>query len=121
MSTTTSKDLIIGLVGVCAAGKSTLGTRLKARGYQVKHIAQEHSFVPDMWRKLANPDLLIFLDVSYEGSLRRRKLDWTLADYNEQQRRIAHARQNADFYLVTDDLNADEVEGRVVQFITSHS
>ena len=121
MSTTTSKDLVIGLVGVCAAGKSTLSKRLKAHGYRVKHIAQEHSFVKDMWRRLVNPDLLIFLDVSYEESLRRRNLDWRISDYNEQQRRLEHARQHADFYLSTDNLSPDEVEKQVVQFINSQA
>jgi thymidylate kinase len=114
---TTNKELTIGLVGVCAAGKSTLRKRLQARGYQVKHIAQEHSFVKDMWRRLANPDVLVFLDVSYEITLQRRNLNWKRADYDEQQRRLKHARENADFYLHTDELNPDEVEERVIAFL----
>ncbi|MFO7585677.1 MAG: hypothetical protein R6W69_13195 [Anaerolineales bacterium] len=114
---TTNKDLTIGLVGVCAAGKSTLRKRLQARSYKVRHIAQEHSFVGDMWRRVANPDVLVFLDASYEVTLKRRNLNWKRADYDEQQRRLAHARENADFYLHTDELSPEEVEERVVAFL----
>jgi deoxyadenosine/deoxycytidine kinase len=114
---TTNKDLTIGLVGVCAAGKSTLRKRLQAHGVQVKHIAQEHSFVKDMWQRLVNPDVLVFLDASYETTLKRRNLNWKQADYDEQQRRLAHARQNADFYLHTDELSPEEVEAKVVAFL----
>jgi deoxyadenosine/deoxycytidine kinase len=114
---TINKDLKIGLVGVCASGKSTLRTRLQTRGYQVKHIAQEHSFVKDMWRRLVHPDVLVFLDASYETTLKRRNLNWNQADYDEQQRRLAHARQNADLYLATDELSPQEVEAKVVAFL----
>ena len=57
--------LIIGVVGPCAAGKTTLVAALREMGYNVRHIAQEHSYVPYMWQRLAKPDLLIYLDVSY--------------------------------------------------------
>jgi hypothetical protein len=33
-------------------------------GYQARHITQEHSYVLDMWKKLVNPGILIYLDVS---------------------------------------------------------
>jgi thymidylate kinase len=104
-------------VGVCTAGKSTLRATLQARGYSVRHIAQEHSFVQDMWQKIAKPDLLIFLDVSYEVSTERRRLNWTKAEYDEQQRRLAHARQHADFYLQTDPLAPEEVAAQVLTFL----
>jgi shikimate kinase len=118
---TTSKEKVIGLVGVCASGKTTLGAQLKALGYRVKHIAQEHSFVPEMWQKIGKPDLLVFLDVSFETANQRRRLDWTRADYEEQQRRLGHARQHADFYLLTDGLSADEVAEKVCQFLDSRA
>lgn len=115
--TTNKKILVIGLVGVCASGKTTLGVRLRARGWQVKHIAQEHSFVKDMWRKIGNPDLLVFLDVSYPVALQRRPLDWTQSDYDEQQRRLAYAREHADLYIQTDLLTVDEVEAQAVAYL----
>lgn len=114
---TTSKEIVIGLVGVCASGKTTLGARLLARGYKIKHIAQEHSFVKDMWKRISNPDLLVFLDASFETSIQRRRLDWNPADYAEQQRRLEHARQHADLYIQTDELTPAEVEAAVIAFL----
>ena len=108
---------LIGVVGVCASGKSTLIARLKERGYRGKHIAQEHSYVKDMWQRITHPDVLIFLDASYPVTLQRRRLDWAEADWQEQQRRLAHARAHADFYLNTDGLNPEQVLEEVIRFI----
>ena len=94
-------------------------TGLKRHGYLIRHIAQEHSYVPDMWKRLTNPDLLIYLDVSYENSIIRRKLDWTNEEYLEQLHRLRHARQNADLYVDTNLLNLEEVLDRVISFIES--
>lgn len=112
-----AKNLKIGLVGPCGAGKTTLAARLKQQGYIVRHIAQEHSYVPDMWQRITNPDLLIFLDVSYPNTLLRRNLDWTLAEYNEQLRRLAHARQHADLVISTDELTREEVLQKAIDFL----
>lgn len=108
---------VIGVVGPCAAGKSTLARNLASRGYHIKHIAQEHSYVPHMWQRLTNPDILIFLDVSFEESNRRRPMPWQESDYAEQQRRLRHAREHADFYLLTDGLTPEEVAERVLDFL----
>lgn len=108
---------LIGLVGPCGAGKSTLAARLRARGYRVKHIAQEHSFVQDMWKRLVNPDVLIFVDASYAVTNARRQLGWAESDYQEQHRRLAHARQHADLYVFTDALSVDEVEQQILAFL----
>ena len=110
----------IGVVGPCAAGKSTLITALRQRGYSARHIAQEHSYVQDMWRRLTNPDLLIYLDVSYTLTIQRRRIDWTQAEYQIQLERLHHARQHADFYLNTDDLTPEQVLESVLKFIDSH-
>ncbi len=111
--------MIIGVVGACGAGKSSLVAGLKAHGYLVRHIAQEHSYVPDMWKRLTNPDLLIYLDVSYENTVLRRKLDWTYEEYTEQLRRLRHARQYADLNLDTNSLNLEQVLVAVLSFIKS--
>ncbi len=107
----------IGLVGPCGSGKSTLAVRLRARGYPVKHIAQEHSFVKDMWKRIANPDVLIFLDASYPVTNARRNLGWNESDYLEQQRRLAHARENADLTIFTDNLSIEAVEQQILHFL----
>lgn len=107
----------IGVVGPCACGKSTLIQGLAKHGYQVKHIVQEHSYVQGMWEIISNPDVLIFLDVTYEESMRRRHMDWNREEYAEEQRRLQHARENADFYLKTDGLTPQEVVNQVLDFL----
>jgi len=109
--------LRIGVVGPCTAGKSTLIQNLKQYGIEARHIAQEHSYVPYMWQRITNPDVLIFLDVSYPVSLLRRKMNWNMQEYEEQQRRLAHARLHCDFYILTDLLNEQEVVGVVMDFL----
>jgi guanylate kinase len=109
----------IGVVGPCTAGKSTLIHRLSQFNIQARHIAQEHSYVPYMWQRITNPDVLIFLDVSFALSLQRRKINWTQDEYMEQQRRLAHARAHADFYLLTDPYAAEEVAVKVLDYLDS--
>ena len=108
---------LIGVVGVCAAGKSTLVGGLRARGFQAKHIAQEHSYVRDMWQRITHPDLLVFLDASYPVTVSRRSLDWREPDWLEQQRRLAHAREHCDLYLMTDPLTPEQVLAQVLGFV----
>lgn len=112
-------SLRIGIVGPCTAGKSTLVRRLIQFGINARHIAQEHSYVPYMWQRLTNPDVLIFLDVSYPGSVRRRKINWNLNEYQEQQRRLTHARTHTDFYILTDPYTQDEVVALVLDYLVS--
>jgi len=110
--------MLIGIVGPCAAGKTTLIAGLKQHGYdQVRHIAQEHSYVPYMWQRLVHPDVLIYLDVSYPLTLQRRQMDWTEAEYAEQGHRLRHARQHAHLYLQTDNLSSQQVLERVLEFL----
>jgi energy-coupling factor transporter ATP-binding protein EcfA2 len=110
-------DLKIGVVGPCAAGKSTLISSLKRIGIHAYHIAQEHSFVPDMWLRLVNPQVLIFLEVSYPVTIIRCSLSWMESEYDEQIRRLQHARQHADLIISTDPLSPDQVLDRVLRFI----
>ncbi len=117
MSAHPENKRIVGIVGPCASGKSTLIAALKYPAVNFRHIAQEHSYVQTMWRQLTNPDFLIFLDASYEITCRRRNLNWTEAEYAEQHRRLAHARQHADLYILTDRLTAEEVRQQVIYFL----
>jgi len=108
---------LIGVVGPCSAGKTTLIRELTARGYTARHIAQEHSFVADMWKRISNPDILIYLDVSYEVSMQRRKLDMSEEEFRIQIERLSHARQQADFFLDTDPKTPEEVRNEVLDFL----
>ena len=116
-SQTMNNQPLIGIVGPCGAGKSTLATGLVQLGYSVRHIAQEHSYVPTMWHRITKPDILIYLDVSYLNTLKRRSLDWTVEEYKEQLYRLRHAHQHADFYLDTNPLDQREVLGAVLSWL----
>ena len=111
------KPFLIGVVGPCAAGKTTLVSNLNKHGLLTRHIAQEHSYVADMWKRITNPDLLIFLDASFPVTMMRRKLDWTQDDYNEQHFRLRHAREHADLYIFTDNLTSEDVLITVLKFL----
>jgi thymidylate kinase len=113
--------LKIGIVGTCSAGKSTLALGLKQRGYlNVRPIAQEHSYVPYMWQRITNPDILIYLEVSYENAQKRRWLNWSLDEYAEQLRRLQHARQHAHLILDTNPLSVEGVLETVIEYLETH-
>jgi thymidylate kinase len=109
----------IGVVGPCAAGKTTLIAALRTLGYRAHHIAQEHSYVADMWERISKPDVLIYLDVSYNISMLRRPMNWVEADFTEQVHRLQHARQHASLYIDSDDLTPGEVLQKVIDFLNS--
>jgi cytidylate kinase len=106
-------NLKIGVVGPCSAGKSTLIGALTRQDIRAHHIAQEHSKVPDMWKRLDEPDVLIYLDVSYRVSMQRRPLNMSSDEFAEQVYRLQHAREHADLYIHTDELSPEEVFERV--------
>ncbi len=114
---TNKKDALIGIVGPCGAGKSTLMQGLKEHGYNARAIAQDHSYVPSMWQQLTNPDVLIFLQASHLVGARRRNMSWTEAEWEEQQRRLRHAREHANLFLDTDALGILDVLQQVLGFL----
>ncbi len=101
---------LIAVVGVCAAGKSTLVKGLRAHGLNAREVLQEHSYVPNMWQRITKPDVLIFLDCSIETTRMRRSdrhfESWLL---DEERHRLRHAREHCDLYIATDELTADEI------------
>ena len=108
---------LIGVVGPCGSGKSTLIAGLEKRGYRCRHIAQEHSYVKTMWQRITNPDILIFLQCSFENSTVRRKLKWLPADHEEQMRRLSHALEYADFVIDTNSLTPEEVLAQTLDWL----
>jgi len=113
-----SKNPLIGVVGPCGSGKSTLIAGLEKHGFACRHIAQEHSYVQAMWQIITKPDILIFLHASFPISTARRKLNWREKDYDEQSRRLSHAREHAHIIIDTDDLTPDQVMQKALDYIT---
>lgn len=111
--------ILVGIVGPCGAGKSTLADALQARGYLCRHIAQEHSYVPYMWQRITDPDVLIYLHASFRTCTSRRQLAWSEDDYQEQLRRLEHARQHANLHIETDALSPQGVCSRALYFLES--
>ena len=113
-----SRALRVAVVGACSSGKSTLVSTLRDVGFDARHVAQEHSYVPAMWKKISKPDVLIFLEVDFDNLIAR----WPNANFKphdllEQNRRLAHARAHCDLYLNTNQLNPEEVKERVLTYL----
>lgn len=113
---TPTKKLRVAVVGPCASGKSTLIAALAAAGFDARHVAQEHSYVKDMWQRRTNPDFLVYLDIDEAASLARRPhqidgLAWRLTQQNE---RLRHAREHADVYIDTSAVSAEIVQQTVL-------
>ena len=112
------KTPLVGIVGPCGSGKSTLIAKLEKHGYACRHIAQEHSYVQAMWQIITKPDVLIYLHASFPISTARRKLNWREKDHTEQLRRLAHAREHAHIIINTDDLTPDQVLAKALGYLT---
>ena len=112
---------LIGIVGPCGAGKTTLAEGLRSRGFRARAVVQEHSYVQDMWLRITKPDVLIFLQASCQVGGKRRRLNWTESEWEEQQRRLKHAYEHADLVVNTDPLGISEVLDLVLGFLSSRT
>lgn len=101
--------MMIAIVGPCGSGKTVLADGLQQHDYNARQIAQEHSFVQDMWQVLTKPDILIYLDAGFETCTERKAMNWKRHEFKEQLRRLSHAREHCDIYLLTDDLSTRQV------------
>lgn len=112
----------IAVVGPCAAGKSTLVEALRRAGFEARHVAQEHSYVPNMWQVISQPDILVFLEADYETIQKRRpNNDFQPPHLAEQHRRLAHARTHCQLLIDTNALSAGEVKERVLKYLATSS
>ncbi len=113
------REPVVAIVGVCAAGKTTLAAGLNAAGIRAYSVPQEHSVVRRLWKHL-HPDanILVMLDARWETTRRRRpEIRYGPERLEEQRRRLAYARAECDLYLPTDDLSIEDVRQRVLAFI----
>jgi deoxyadenosine/deoxycytidine kinase len=109
----------VAIVGPCATGKTALAYRLRMLGFDADDVAQEHSHVQTMWREIARPDVLIYLDASLPTIRARLHVDWEQDYLDELHLRLADARAHAHFVLATDHLTEEGVCERVVDFLHS--
>jgi thymidylate kinase len=72
-----------------------------------------------MWQRITRPDLLIYLDVSWEVAHRRRPTSAGAKWWAELAHRLRHARQHADLYIHTDALTPQEVIEKTLTFLKS--
>ena len=112
------KHPLIAIVGPCASGKSTLVRALRTRGYNAREVVQEHSYVPTMWQRITQPDLLIYLDVSWEFAQQRRPTDARADWWDELSQRLHHARQHAGLYIHTDKLTPQQILERTITWLS---
>ena len=110
----------IVVVGPCASGKSLLVNTLREHGYNAHASAQEHSYVPTMWM-MTNPSHLIYLDVDLPSILQRRRVAWGQAYLDEENVRLANARQSADLIIDTAGLAPEEVIKKAMQFLKAEN
>jgi len=111
----------VKIVGVCAAGKTTLVNCLRRHGFRARQIAQEHANVPDLWSRFRPAEVTVYLDASDAVVLRRRPSALLAPILPRERERLRHARAGADFYLFTDDLSPEQVCRHVRAFLSSRS
>jgi thymidylate kinase len=113
--------MLIGIVGPCSAGKSTLTQALRDQDFIVKEIMQEHCSAPDMWLRLSKPDVLVYLDVSEEVAAEREGLEKPSSWWKDERIvRLAHARAHCNLYIDTTKLNPDEVFEKVKSYLETY-
>ncbi len=111
---------LIAIVGPCSAGKSELAHRLRAVGYRVKEVRQEHSGVPTLWRRFSSPDCLIYLDVDPQIAAQREGLEKPSSWWAEEREvRLVHAREHADLYIDTSALTLEEIFELALEFLAT--
>lgn len=103
-------DPLIAIVGVCAAGKTTLARALREQGYDARPVLQEHSYVPTMWQRITKPDILIYLFADLETvRWRRRDPDFPAWLWMQELARLRHAQEHSHIYIDTCALTPGEV------------
>lgn len=101
-------EFVIGVVGNCASGKTTLVQGLGKLGFRAVNIPQEHSVTPRFWRKL-NVDYLVLLSCTLTTARSRRKIPWGQERLDAQAAKLADAREHCHLHLATDDLTIEQV------------
>lgn len=107
----------IVVVGPCASGKTTLTRALTRAGYDARACGQEHSGVPDLWRRMQG-DVLIALDVDIATLRSRRGESWPAALLDRQHERLAQAYAAADLVLDSGRIDQRGVYSAVTRLLS---
>jgi ATPase subunit of ABC transporter with duplicated ATPase domains len=111
---TESRKIVV--VGPCAAGKSTLVSALRTRGYDAHVSGQEHSEIATLWQH-SQPDVLIALAAEISAVRDRRGDSWPEWLHDLQVRRLAAALRAADLAIDTTRLSTQAVLARVIAYL----
>lgn len=108
------------VIGPCASGKTTLTQRLRALGFDARACGQEHSEIRELWKHM-QPDVLIGLWIDLETLRdRRSSASWAGSIYARQQQRLASGYAHADLVIDCHDIDPDEVERDVLDWLREH-
>ncbi|CAN5735778.1 hypothetical protein BH23CHL3_BH23CHL3_03850 [soil metagenome] len=108
------------VIGPCASGKTTLTQRLRALGFDARVCGQEHSEILELWKHM-QPDVLIGLWIDLETLRdRRSSASWAGSIYARQQHRLASGYAHADLVIDCHDIDPDEVERDVLEWLREH-
>ncbi len=111
---------LIKVVGISGSGKSTLVRGLRQAGYDARPASQEHSGIPDLWRKFGRPVVLIYLSAGLENQAERRPdVTWSEVAHEDESGRLAHAREHADVRIDTSNLEPDGVLSLALHYLRS--
>ena len=102
----------VAIVGVSAAGKSTLAESLRERGYDAHCLPQEHSSVRDLALELGYRHVVVLL-ASIEAVRRRRRVGYGTERVEIERGRLKSAMARAVVCVDTDRLTPQEVADRV--------
>lgn len=102
----------VAVVGVSAAGKSTLVLQLRLRGYDAHCVPQEHSSVRDLAWELGYRYVVV-LDADIETVRLRREVGYGPERVQIERDRLKAAFARAVVHLRTDGLDPREVVDRV--------
>ncbi|MDI3341102.1 MAG: hypothetical protein QJR03_11295 [Sphaerobacter sp.] len=108
----------VAVVGVCASGKTTVTEGLRRRGYDAYVVGQEHSIIPDLWRR-SHPDHVVVLEADLATVRARRGEAWPEWLYHAQRERLAHARAHATVVVDTSGRRVDETVQIIVDALAA--
>ena len=106
----------IVVIGPCAAGKTTLATRLRELGYDARVSGQEHSEIVNLWARL-EPHVLIGLRIGLETLRGRRSATWSDRIYARQLERLRPGYEHADLVIDADANDEAAVLATVVSWL----